>query len=89
MASVLSTDLLAPSGTRGCDARQVRLGNGQIGLLELEISAEQGARVTLERVLHPLVEDPDRGDDGHPQGERTQQDGEAAPAAPQVPQAEA
>ena len=83
------TDLLAPTGTRGCNPPQVGVGDGQIGLLELEISAEQGTSVTLECVLQPLVEDSYRGDDRHPQGKRTQQDGEAAPATPQVPQAEA
>ena len=38
-------------------------GIGSVGLLELEVAAEQDAGVALERRLHALVEDADRGDD--------------------------
>ena len=73
----------------GSEPLELRLRDRRVGLLELDIAAEQHARVALQRRLHAAVQDADRGDDRHAQRQGREQDGEAAAGAAQVAQGEA
>ena len=89
LASVLvrTSRLTRPPG--GSEPRQLRFRDRGVGLLELDVAAEQRARVALERRLHAPVQDADGGDDRDAQGQAAEQHGEAAAGAAQVAQAQA